>query len=499
MHHVSKELLAHQFEVGIWLIISAFYIVNVIPLALHGPFNADEGWYLYNAWQTWEGRVPYLDFAFPQPPATLIIHGFFQEFFGPGFYLGRLINAGLSFLAIAAFASASRRLWGVLAGVCTGLILVASPLWLLHSVSVSTYATAALFLGLELLAIAYKRPWLVGFLAVSAMSARLTIAPTALLLFIPIFFTSFRLKTLFQIVAGCICALTIIVAPLAIIAPQKAWINIIGYHTYMRAGLATSSIERHVEVIMPFLQEQYLPVYQWFWIAALVGVILAVRRDRTSGVVSAAILTTVFINALLHATAINATYDVPLIPLLVVAASSGIGFSISSLTSSWQRRAAFTVVAVVCIGILTYSQAFLALGEGEREEGHTNIHRLAQYIQSHTTPDEYIFTPELYVAVEAQRRSLPGSELGRFFYFPELTDAEAQKRGVVNDDLFTQMVTSRHAKYIVVSMAQFWNNVTDHEHQHQLMSVFDKAGYVPVLELQKEHPAIEATRLYERQ
>jgi hypothetical protein len=202
--------------------------------------------------------------------------------------------------------------------------------------------------------------------------------------------------------------------------------------------------------------------------------------------------------ALLHALAENITYDVPLLPLLAVAGGCGLAFLLSLLRFSLRPIGPWLLIALVCL-VSFWPLQEVYRGQGEHEESHQNIQRIARYIREHSDPSDAIFTPELSIALEAQRPSLPGTELGRFFYFPEFSTSEAKRRGVMNNEMLQQTITSRQAKFIVISNAHLWNGVSHYaEDQQIIFDLIEGSGYQLVHPLHTFLPNIEMIHVYER-
>lgn len=143
---VKTYLKKDQTWVVALIIVLGAYFFLVMPIIFHGPYNPDEGWYVYDAWMTWTGHMPYRDFAFPQPPLILLFHGFWQVILGPSWIMARIVNASLGLLGVVLTAIIARRVGGLMAGIIAGSLLAFSPWYALQMASVNTYALASIFL-----------------------------------------------------------------------------------------------------------------------------------------------------------------------------------------------------------------------------------------------------------------------------------------------------------------------------------------------------------------
>ncbi|MCH8748865.1 hypothetical protein IH781_03915 [Patescibacteria group bacterium] len=195
---------------------------------------------------------------------------------------------------------------------------------------------------------------------------------------------------------------------------------------------------------------------------------------------------------------VNITYDVPILPLLAILAGTGLS-QIPKYAKLRYQSAVFVLLLGVVMVIGYVPQRALLSPEGKHEESPVSIRRVARYIQDNTSQDDLIFTPETYLAVEAERRVVPGTELGRFFYFPEWSPDVVRIMGVLNEPMFNDIITSRQAQIIVINTAFFWRQVPDQaEEREKLLSWIESSGYQRVDLLHDFLPAVESLIVYEK-
>lgn len=482
------------------IFILAVYTYIALPLIFTGPFNPDEGWYLHSAALLWNGQVPYRDFGFPQSPLILLFHGFFQHVFGPSWYLGRFINVLLGAISIGAAMEIARRFTNSFAaGVYAGIILAFSAWFAVQMVEVSTYALAGLLLLLLVYMYGRQQWFWVGFLSIAALWTRFS-----LLLVLPLSFLAcltIQRSTWQPFAKGSSAAFLSLVLPFIALAPRQAWLNIAGFHIYTRSSLIQPESQSS---FFTYLRLEYWPVYGWFWLLALLGllVVLWPRSPETKSL--RPVILTIWLLAastsLAHSLAQNATYDTPLLPLLALAGGIGLERGLRLLKLRPRLSAIALASSIFLLGCFSFFSAQMYYqGSGNNEASHQDIARTVNYIQSHSSPSDGILTPELYIPLQAKRSVTAGLEMGRFFYFPEFTRAQAYERGVLNQAMLEEAVTSRTAKFVIFNEAHYWNRLPyGATERDAFASLLVKAGYRLAPELHDFLPALQTLRVYER-
>lgn len=417
--NVRAYLLKEYVWLGALVIILAAYFFLAVPIVLHGPYNPDDGWYLYDAWQTWLGHTPYHDFAFPQPPLILIWHGFWQRLWGESWLVGRMVNVLLGSVGVALTAIIARRLGGITAGILAGAIVAFSPWYALQMAGINTYALA--IIGLLLIAYTIlKNCWgWAGCLAVCVVWTRLPfmlVLPAVLLLSL-FFEPSRRWQYWRATLLGIGAATVFLVLPFFLIDADKTYVNVVGFQTYTRQAVLAN-----YQVIINYIRTDYLALYRWPWIFALTGLGVfwpSLKASRQLKLFILLLLLTAISTAAAQATATNITYDTPLLPWLAISGGYGLSLFVTSLGQF--KKVAYGLMLLGIVWPWLGVPLELYQGRGDNEESIANIHRIAVYIDRHSLPSDLLLTPELYVAIEAKRQVMPGFGIGRFFYFPEFS------------------------------------------------------------------------------
>jgi len=175
----------HRFLVA--LIILAFF-AGTLALSRHRPIDGDEGYYATAARQVSEGRIPYLDFFYPQMPLLPYLYAPVYKMAGSSLANMRLFSVAAGVLSLFLWGLFLRRRWPERPGiVLAGLALVAmNPYFLSWNVTVKTFALTNLAVFATVWALdrglqSRRRPWflLAGVTAGLGVGVRLLYLPWA--------------------------------------------------------------------------------------------------------------------------------------------------------------------------------------------------------------------------------------------------------------------------------------------------------------------------------
>jgi 4-amino-4-deoxy-L-arabinose transferase-like glycosyltransferase len=134
-------MISRQHRFLIALIILAFF-AGTLALSRHRPIDGDEGYYATAARQVSEGRIPYLDFFYPQMPLLPYLYAPVYKMVGSSLANMRLLSVAAGVLSLFLWGLILRRRWPERPGiVMAGLALVAmNPYFLSWNVTVKTFA-----------------------------------------------------------------------------------------------------------------------------------------------------------------------------------------------------------------------------------------------------------------------------------------------------------------------------------------------------------------------
>ena len=147
-----------------------------------GDLHDDEGFYVNTAKLVWEGKVPYRDFYFSQPPVYPYFLGFFLKLFGANIWMGRAVSMSFGLFTMAFSTMAAHRLAGRYAGFFCALCFAANP-YLNYTFTIAklfsgTSLWLALFALIQTLSLAKTaKHTLAAVCLVLAVGTRLSVAP----------------------------------------------------------------------------------------------------------------------------------------------------------------------------------------------------------------------------------------------------------------------------------------------------------------------------------
>lgn len=163
-----------------YLASAAFLMLGFVAIYM-GGLNQDEGWYLYAANLVSEGRVPYADFAYTQGPVMPYVYALFVKIWAKFGLLGaRLLtltfgSLGILFAVLTArrFADSERK---DSASLLVFLVLAVNLYHLYFLAIPKTYALSSLFILIGFYVFSFARHyWLVGVLFALAAGTRLSL------------------------------------------------------------------------------------------------------------------------------------------------------------------------------------------------------------------------------------------------------------------------------------------------------------------------------------
>lgn len=416
----------------------AFLILFVFVRYVDG----DEGFYLSAAQQVSQGRLPYIDFFFPQMPYLPSVQSFAA---GHGFatlYLTRLLGilpavlALLLFVRIVTSMLSDRRavLFAVMMYTCCGLILA----W--HSPA-KTYAWTDLFLliaywGVVQFGRTQRQFWVVVSIVALALAINFRVVMAAAV--IPLGYgmwqarKSIRLATLVSALAGAI----IISAPsivLFLTSPNRFMFDNLWFHT-----MRDSSLDLWSGIWQRVVTVGKLAINPQLWI--LVGAFVLTLRRRTISASSSSELgsywrTTSGIAALFAFTLtivyllpvpIHQQYFVQAVPFVILAslpALRRIALS-EQVFKRWSNAAVMRVGGIVYLLMLVPYLVYYPLAVREHVQPYrvANVSALCQYVREYPVSGP-VYSEWAAVPVLSGREAIPGLEFVGFDYPLPISDS----------------------------------------------------------------------------
>jgi len=476
---------AWRWRYLLWLLLAAAAWCALAALNVWmGELNQDEGWYLYAARMLRAGRMPYRDFAFTQPPMMPLVYATVWPWVGRfGLLGGRILTAlfGLGGALMAAWLAAraaprsAQRLTAALAFIFCAVNVHQSY----FTSVVKTYSLASMFLmaGLTMLSCVGRRrgaraAFGGGFLLACAAATRVSLLAPLGLAVVWLLFSGKRVRrwAWLDCALGAGLAVSLFVAPFALMGPDGFSFGIVEYHALREGGPAAAALAWKAGCIARLLQD-YFPAF----LAAAALAALRAASLRPAFPPSAPLLPaepprddlpprfcTFLWLALLLPAAIHFAapfpyddYQTPLYPLFAVLVAVGVSRALARGESTavpaavgrTARRnavlaAAFALCALHAVASPALQNAFIAGRDRiwwklRSESPVARLRDTAHWVgdMARAVGGTALLTQDTYLAVEADLDVPPGLEMGPFSYYPDWSDDQASRLRVMNRHL----------------------------------------------------------------
>ncbi len=460
-----------------------------------GELNQDEGWYLYAARQITEGRLPYRDFAFTQPPLLPLVYSAVYPWIGNfGLLGGRVLTwifgaMGLLTTIWLALRTGPRAAQRLTAGAC--FILVAINLYQSYFTTVvKTYALAGMFLSAGLLALSFvgrrsgfRAATAAGFLLACAAATRISLGAALALGGLYLLAVRRRVKSWawLDFALGGGLGLTLALLPFAALGGEGFRFGIVEYHSLRESGPWLTQAAYKIGCLSR-LAQAYFP-------AAMMGLFLLAmamrhvgRRGRPAEGAAPAVpdaapdgmppgftpfLWVVAIGLGLVHLAAPFPYDdyqAPVYPIFCAALTAtgarwwrrveARRFSAGSERGRAARRLSILTILWLMCGLHAFSsplaQGWFVAGRDRiwwrlREQSPVaQLQDMGKWVRDLTRAEggTALLTQDTYLAVEAGLAVPRGLEMGPFSYYPDWTRARAERVGVLNRDMMLELLTT---------------------------------------------------------
>lgn len=470
-----------------------------------GELNQDEGWYLNAARLMTEGKMPYRDFAFTQPPMLPLVYSWvflWVEHFGllggraVTWVLGALGLLSATWLAMRAGPRQAQRMTG---GLC--FILIAVNVYQSYFTTVvKTYALSSMFLcaGLAMLSFVGPRKGFraavgAGFLLACAAATRISLGAALAVggLYLLACRRSLKAWVWLDFGLGGLLGLALAFLPFMAMGREGFRFGVLEYHSLREAGPWLAQVAYKVGCLSR-LAQAYFP-------AAVGGLILLIfacrylilRKKPIAGsdpfaagqgvpdiapCFNSFLWVAIVVLALVHLAAPFPydDYQVPVYPVFCAALAAtgarwwlreeGRRFSNCSPASRSARRLGILTVAWLMCGLYAFSsplaQSWFVAGRDRiwwrlREQSPVaQLRDMAQWVRDLTDAEggTHLLTQDTYLAVEAGLPVPHGLEMGPFSYYPDWPRERAEQIGVMNRDMMLELLaTGTHAPIAALS------------------------------------------------
>lgn len=451
----------------------------VIAEAIYTVFRAstlyDEGGYLYEGWLVCaRGLRPYIDFHTKVTPLLYYFYGWPQAAFGPGMLIGRIEAALASLLALALFAWAIGRRYGMSAAVLSLAAFAACLTGLDQHFRALAIAPCALWIALGILGISLqpaRYAWILTGLAVGLLflSRQDLVAPAIMLVVMSaVAGKRARIGAWSGLLALAVAAIGL--APF-LASSRSEVLSIVSLGLLREKGpklgpvpfAVTESLSLHnLPWYLVFLSKVYVTPVVWLFAAVVVVLTKPARHLIVRHPVPAACLAVAVANPLFRglgalATHRNAFYlrDFYIEMALMAGAAAALTTAYRAAKPS-QRQ----FVAIACVLGLVLAPPAMRLPTSLRPHHPTElqgIHEAGIFLASTTTPQDRIFALEdPHVFLEAGRSLLPLLTHHLFLYRPQDTTAALRGTYSFNLEMLIAMLRREATVAVVTERGMTW-------------------------------------------
>jgi len=403
------------FLAAAWICLHVFYAQP----------SGDEGWYLYAAQGIWQGRWPLVHAFFTQGPLAALVLTPVAEL-SPTLLAGRMQSA-LVFGAALLLGARWLRRAGSPAGVWLWLLLLGLSTFMVH---LSTLVLTTVYELLVVIAtlLLLRRERSVAVLVGAGVALRISLAAWALAVWLVLVLTapaSRKGKTALRLALWGGGAFLLIMAPFLLIAPERAWTGLLGYH--LGGGRLEISPERVWENRLLFWK---------FWLSFLWPVILAAvtawlfTRRRRPDRIDALLWLGAALLPLAHTLPAYPypKYQVAPVALLALFAARRWG---AANRPALLNAAVALVMIPLQLSVWTYGLDHLRWEESPPLYHHRIGLSLRARAEQPDRKTDTLLTFDTLLAVEAGLRVPPGYEMGPFSLTVNWDDERARRLGTV--------------------------------------------------------------------
>jgi hypothetical protein len=450
----TGALWARAGPVAVGLAVTAVFLV---PLAVWGVVDNDEGYYGLAAKLTVQGEVPYRDFFYPQAPLFPYVYGAWMQVFGVSLEATRALSVIFA-LALGALICqhAAWRFGTIWVGAVAVVAFASTRLVSTWYSTTKTYALSTLllfgafmFLDRDAKGRTPERWFAVGALLGLAIDVRLIFAAT-----VPVFvFLLWRDRAAERSVAGhWVAGVALGLVPsliLLIVAPSQFVFGNIGFHSVRSESGLVGNLDQKFDVISDTLgQPEFVALLVLSAIA--IAVLLASRRPPPLAFWLAAALGF----ASLLPTPTYAQYACTTIPFLIFTALELVPPIRAQLARPSGAR--YRNWALAGVGLLTV--AFVVEGGRGIEQAHDlksfrlAVDEQADLIDRETEPGERVLAFRPVYAFLSHADQVPGFENDEAPVAAEIgdmTQADAERLKLITNERLEALIRDHSVRLIV--------------------------------------------------
>lgn len=458
----NRKTSSFVFLCFLLLVYLGFNVFLVQTVYIHH----DEGWYLYASQLVYQGKLPYLDFAYFQSPLLPYVYGLIQCLTGPSVLAGRLTSLAFSVGVAGLVVLVARRLGGNLAAVVALLCLTSSA----DFVRVGSYANNVI-LGTFLAMLGTA--WLLGDWSrrsVQALStacwslavlARVSFAPAlALVAGFILWHHRRHLKAAVPAIVTPAILLLTGLGGLALVSFDRFYFDIVAAQMNRRHqldwGLNPATGVSNLELILVsalLYASAMIIIFTlgliYLWQSSHCRSQRSTRASQNQHLIwlVGLLIPVVYLPNVLPGD-LYPTYLASPYPFACIVA----GWLVAK---KWAKRLPpLSLVGItglaIALSIIT-SGLYLSVIVSWQNPGLNQLQELSTYIESISGPDSQLFTFETTLAANSGRAVAPGTAMSYFSYFPKFSIQRAAHYRVINDEMVSDQLAHRQADLVLLT------------------------------------------------
>lgn len=449
----------------------ALYILMAMIMVFWGRHHVDEGYYHLIARMTAGGALPYRDYFYVQTPLYPFVYAAFMRIFGYSLILARCCSLVLGLAAFLLSVRTARNLAGPPAALAAAALILVQPFTIYYLTIVKLYALTSLLLtGLVYVLTTHlapaKRYGIAAGLAALAIGTRLTVLPALPIVWLAAAMRTQgkeRLRVVFAAFLSGLIVLALVLIPFQWISWKTFLYSIVGYHFDKEGFSLIRQFSHRLDVLFRLSRLYVLTglfiltsfIVRWFgWSGD--------TKDRPDipgwpkGAVDAAwVLAGI---AAFHFTS-QAPYTHRYLAMLLPPVAAVLGPEIIRLFAMTEK----THFQTPCLmGVVAVCFLFVGMGQPEVDLSNPSpvaqLRQIASEIAMVTNPDDEILTFNNSIAVEADRRVLPGDEMNVLTYHPAWDRSRCLTYHVLNVDMLEEALVTCRIRAVLITRYSFIGN-----------------------------------------
>ena len=493
-----------------WIFFALYGVLGLVYVFL-GKFWADESWYYGGSWLVASGEAPYRDFFTHHNPLFYYVYAVPQYLFGPSIIVGRLTSFVIMMLGFVLVWRLARKLGGKTAAlIATGLLI--TNLFIIYYLTTFSYRGLEAFLMLLFFNVLFvdlkdsiKYP-LTIFLLCLVVGIRYPIDIVSVMLGLYLIFVIYpywhHKRIIFITIAVAALSLGAMLLPFIITAKDQYLFGTVTYafkvaDFWAEFGLMgiPTIIDRIYHALLVLSE-----VFRTFYAAAaiLLGLLLCVilrtlhEKAQIKELVAknqnlVFFIVFILLYELFGAAAYLSSVGLRTLTFPAVAILAGVGLSkvlvdIKDKGTAWLLNS-LIIVLIVLTPMAQYGQG----GEVRPALKWNNadikyILDVAEKVAGYTSEDDSVltFTPPL--ALQADRKLMPGTVMELANFFPTWETEKVRKYHLYNVSMLLDYISSKEAGAIVLTEHRFFSGkglgaILD-KYRPEILRVLDENYYL---------------------